>query len=142
MISNHYTDPSGKQLVQRVPVAGTWKNVRDYAGYDYLCARLNTTHDDGTPHAGDGSHDGDIGGGQFLNACVWFETMTGISCLDIDYIPEYKTSAVIGDELMSLLHVVKTENGYTLDPEFAALLRQAAHDAVAEAGYTVVERSK
>ena len=130
MMCNYYTDPSGNQLVKRVPVAGTWKNARDYANYDYLCCRLNTTHADGTPHAGDGSHDGDIGGGQFLNACVWFETMTGINCTEIDYIPEYKTSAVIGDELMSLLHVVKTENGYTLDPAFAATLRQAAHDAV------------
>ena len=137
LLSDYYNEPGGQMLLKPIPVAGTWANVRAN-GYDYLCARLNTTHEDGTPHAGDGSHDGDIGGGQFLNACVWIETLLGISCLDIDYIPEYKSSAVIGDDLMAKLHIVKTETGYTLDPEFAAMLRQAAHDAVAEYGYTVV----
>jgi hypothetical protein len=86
-------------------------------------------------HAGDGYHDGDIGGGQFLNACIWFETITGISCLDIDYIPEYKTSAVLSEELLGQVRVVKTESGYALDPELVALLKQCAHEAVVEYGY-------
>ena len=102
--------------------------------------RLNKTNAvTGVAHAGDGYHDGDIGGGQFLNACIWFECLTGISCLDVDYVPEYKTTAVLSDSLLEQVRVVKTEEGYTLDPEFVQLLKQCAHEAVAECGYTVVE---
>ena len=80
-----------------------------------LCARLGKRNE-GTfpyfpsnPDAGDGYHDGDIGGAQFLNACVWYETITGQSCLDNPYKPT-------------------KENGkYELSDEFAALLRNAAH---------------
>lgn len=80
-----------------------------------LCARKGKRNE-GTypyhlanPDAGDGYHEGDIGGGQFLNACVWYETITGQSCLDNPYKPTW-------------------ENGnYELSDEFAALLRNAAH---------------
>ena len=69
-----------------------------------LCARL--TKNNGT---GDKYHDGDIGGGQYLNACVWYETLTGKNCLDNSYKPT-------------------TENGkYELSDDFADLLRTAAH---------------
>ena len=80
-----------------------------------LCARLGKRNENtfpyfpGNPDAGDGYHDGDIGGAQFLNACVWYETITGQSCLDNPYKPTL-------------------ENGkYELSDEFAALLRDAAH---------------
>lgn len=135
LLRDYYNEPSGKMLIKTVPSAGAWQKVRD-AGYDFLMCRLNKTNPvTGVAHAGDGYHDGDIGGGQFLNACIWFETITGISCLDIDYIPEYKTSAVLSEELLGQVRVVKTENGYTLDPELVALLKQCAHEAVVEYGY-------
>ena len=80
-----------------------------------LCARKGKRNEDtypyhlGNPNAGDGYHEGDIGGGQFLNACVWYETITGQSCLDNPYKPTW-------------------ENGnYELSDEFASLLRNAAH---------------
>ena len=38
----------------------------------------------------DGYHDGDIGGGQYLNAAVWFETITGQSVVGNTYRPVYK----------------------------------------------------
>ena len=80
-----------------------------------LCARLGIRNENTFPYhtlnsdLGDGYHEGDIGGGQFLNACVWYETITGQSCLDNPYKPT-------------------KENGkYELSDEFAALLRNAAH---------------
>ena len=57
---------------------------------------------------GDGYHDGDIGGGQYLNACVWFETLTGKSCVGNAYRPA----------------------DYDLSEEKIAVLQQSAHEAV------------
>ncbi len=80
-----------------------------------LCARKGTRNENTFPYyegnadAGDGYHDGDIGGGQFLNASVWYETITGQSILENTYRPTL-------------------ENGkYELSEEFADLLRNAAH---------------
>ena len=56
----------------------------------------------------DTSHDGDIGGGQYLNACVWFEMLTGQSCIGNSYRPDYELSEAK-----------------------IAILQQAAHNAVA-----------
>ena len=80
-----------------------------------LCARLGVRNEKTfpyfvtNPNAGDGYHEGDIGGGQFLNACVWYETITGQSCLDNPYKP------------------AKDNGKYELSDEFADLLRNAAH---------------
>ena len=135
LIRDYYNVPAGETVIKTVAAAGAWQKVRDN-GYDFLMCRLNKTNPvTGVAHAGDGYHDGDIGGGQLLNALVWFETITGISCLDIDYIPEYKTSAVLSEELLGQVRVVKTENGYALDPELVVLLKQCAHEAVVEYGY-------
>ncbi len=84
-----------------------------------LCARLGVSNaktfvgaQNGEPNAGDGYHDGDIGGGQFLNACVWYETITGQSCLNNPYRPDL------------------TNGNYALSDEFDALLRNAAHSVM------------
>ena len=69
-----------------------------------LCARLAINNGEG-----DYLHDGDIGGGQYLNACVWFETLTGRSCIGNTFRPDYP-----------------------LSEELIAILQQAAHQAVAE----------
>ncbi|MBQ3075456.1 MAG: DUF4886 domain-containing protein [Clostridia bacterium] len=55
----------------------------------------------------DTSHDGDLGGGQYLNACVWFEMLTGQSCIGNTYRPDYE-----------------------LSEEKIAILQQAAHKTV------------
>ncbi len=55
------------------------------------------------------SHDGDIGGGQYLNACVWFEILTGKSCVGNTWRPDYE-----------------------LSEEKIAVLQNAAHKAVAQ----------
>lgn len=87
--------------VEEVPTGVAWNEVRD-DGYFGLCGRTST----GNSEYGDFYHDGDVGGGQFLNACVWYEVLTGKSCLELKYVPDYKMN-------------------YSADR-----LRQYAHDAV------------
>lgn len=91
--------------VRRVPTGDAWQIVRTEYGYDDLCARLGSNGG-----KGDNSHDGDIGGGQYLNACVWLETLTGKSCIGNTWRPNY----------------------YSLDEELIPKLQQAAHKAVEE----------
>jgi len=137
MICDYYNEGQEETVLQIVPTGRAWQNTRD-AGYDFLCCRLSKTNPvTGVAHAGDGYHDGDIGGGQYLNACVWFEIITGKSVVGNSYIPEYATTATLSDELLSQVRVEKTENGYALTSELVALLQQSAHDAVAAWGVTV-----
>ena len=81
-------------------------------GYDQLCARLGK----GENHEGDYYHAGDIGGGQYLTACVWFETITGLSCLGNPYRPVYTYNGT----------VYELNEGITYEQ-----LQEYAHQAVA-----------
>ena len=101
--------------IPRVPSGVAWELVRD-GGYDQLCARLGKADGD-NPHAGDYYHDGDIGGGQLLNAYVWFEMITGLSCEGNTYVPTYTYSGTTYGLL----------DGITIQQ-----LQAAAHQAVAE----------
>ena len=94
---------------QRINAGEAWQIVRQ-GGYDNLCARLAINNGEG-----DYYHDGDIGGGQYLNACVWLEILTGQSCVGNTYSPVY------------------THNGktYTLEADLIKTLQNAAHQAVA-----------
>lgn len=88
--------------VTRVPTGDAWQKVRHNPVIgEVLCERTNKN---------DHYHDGDVGGGQYLNACVWFETITGQSCLDNTWRPK----------------------NYNLDEKKIPLLQKAAHEAVAE----------
>lgn len=69
---------------------------------DNLTARLGVNND-----KGDQYHDGDIGGGQYLTACAWFEVLTGQSCIGNTWRPNY-----------------------TLSEEKIQLLQECAHKAV------------
>jgi hypothetical protein len=62
------------------------------------------------------SHDGDIGGGQYLNACVYFEVLTHKSVLNNTYVPSY-------------LHETAGIQ-FTFTKERIAALQNAAHQAV------------
>lgn len=88
--------------VGRVPGGDAWQIVRTKYGYDNMCARMGSNN-----NQGDYSHDGDIGGGQYLNACVWFETLTGQSCIGNTWRPKYQ-----------------------LSEDLIAMFQQAAHEAV------------
>ena len=65
---------------------------------------------------GDGTHDGDVGGGQLLNACVWYEVLTGKDCRENPYAPVYQWEG----------------NTYTLNETMVRMLKEAAHRAVTE----------
>ena len=82
-----------------------WALARQNPIVGNLCARMSINNGEG-----DYYHDGDIGGGQYLNACVWFETLTGQSCIGNTFRPDYE-----------------------LREELIAVLQQAAHEAVENA---------
>ncbi len=87
--------------LQRVPSGDAWQNARanPLIG-DTLCQKKNLN---------DKYHDGDVGGGQYLNACVWFEILTGQSPIGNTWRP----------------------TDYTLSEEKISALQNAAHSAVA-----------
>jgi hypothetical protein len=106
-----------------VPTGLAWTKARqknetaDLLPYGGLCARLGKNmFGDLREHSGDGTHDGDIGGGQYLNACVWYEIITGNDCRDVNYVPTYVHNGVT----------------YTVDGQLRSMLNEAAHEAVAE----------
>ncbi len=86
----------------RVPGSDAWQYARQDARVgDVLCNRGAKS---------DLYHDGEEGGGQYLNGCVWFETLTGKSCIGNTYRPDT----------------------YNLSEEKIAALQEAAHRAVEE----------
>jgi hypothetical protein len=88
-------------------------NLLPYGG---LCARIDINKfGDKRPHAGDGYHDGDIGGGQLLNAYMWYMTITGNTDLTASkYAPVYKFVTI----------------EYPLSAEFIDMLKTAAMNAM------------
>ncbi len=62
------------------------------------------------------SHDGDIGGGQYVNGCVWFEVITHRSVVGNSFRPEYKW-----EQQNKIL---------TLTEEQITKIQNAAHEAV------------
>lgn len=97
--------------LERVNTGYAWQLVRN-GGYDNLCDRLT---------GNDRYHDGDIGGGQYLNACVWFEILTGQSCIGNTFRPN---DCTYGEGA-----------AYTLSEDLIATLQNAAHEAVANRDY-------
>ena len=94
-----------------IPCGRAWDIARENPLCDRMCGRLAVNNGEG-----DYLHDGDIGGGQYLNACVWFETLTGQSCIGNTFRPVYKHG---GQE-------------FTLSEEMITVLQNAAHQAVEE----------
>lgn len=87
-----------KYDVPRVNTGEAWQIIRE-GGYDNLCARLAVGNG-----VGDYYHDGDIGGGQYLNACVWFEILTGQSCIGNTYRPNYALKESLIPTLQEAAH--------------------------------------
>jgi hypothetical protein len=108
----------------RVPSGEAWNIIRNN-GYDQLCARLGRDFY-GQVNGGDYYHDGDIGGGQYLNACVWFEILTGLDCRDTTYIPTYTYSGT----------------KYPMSETMAEMLQDAAHEAASVRWYNYPENAK
>jgi len=84
-----------KCLDGRIPSGEAWQLVRDgfggYDPYDDLCRRTGTAS-----NLGDYYHDGDLGGGQYLNALTWFFKLTNdmgynYTAADIKWAPDNTT---------------------------------------------------
>lgn len=123
-----------KGELERVPSGRAWQICRRKYGYDYLTCRLKSRNGEG-----DGTHDGDIGGGQYLNACVWYEVITGKSCVGNSFVPTYSGAVILSDELQSKLKVDVDGANFTLKQELIDILQKSAHEAVASTGLTVSE---
>ncbi len=83
-----------------VPSGDAWQLARKNAKVgDVLCE--NPAKNDGK---GDYYHDGDTGGGQYLNACVWFEVLTGKTCIGNSWRPDYALSEEKIIELQKCAH--------------------------------------
>lgn len=80
----------------RIPSGDAWQLARNHEKIDGL---LTMT---------DFNHDGEEGGGQYLNACVWYEVLTKNSCVGNTWRPTY-----------------------ALSEERIAVLQECAHEAVA-----------
>lgn len=90
-----------QNAVPYIPVSDAWQIARKHPAIgDVLC--------DKKAGNGDDLHDGDTGGGQYLNACVWFEIVTGQSCIGNTFRPTV----------------------YELSEEKVAALQASAHEAV------------
>ena len=90
--------------VKLMPTGDAWEIARKNALIGTtLCERSNVNGG-----LGDYYHDGDTGGGQYLNACVWYEVLMGKSCVGNTWRPSYE-----------------------LSEEKIAILQAAAHEAVA-----------
>lgn len=97
--------------LQIIPCGRAWDIAREDPLCDKMCGRLAVNNGEG-----DYLHDGDIGGGQYLNACVWFETLTGQSCIGNTFRPVYKQGSI----------------EHTLSEEMISVLQRSAHQAVEE----------
>ena len=87
--------------VERVPCGEAWELARkDERIGDVLTNRVNSKGENKT----DFHHDGNIGGGRYLNACVWFEILTGQSCIGNAYVPEYELSEEKRKALQEIAH--------------------------------------
>ena len=94
-VANHERNKAAAALIcqeydlQNIPTGDAWAIIRS-EGYDKLCGRIGK----GINHEGDYYHDGDVGGGQYLNAAVWFEVITGMSVIGNTYRPVYKYNGI------------------------------------------------
>ena len=78
----------------RVNTGEAWTEARKNELITNLCARLEVHNfPEGAQNSGDGFHDGDIGGGQMLNAYVWYMVLTGDTTVtDSKFRPRYPLS--------------------------------------------------
>ncbi len=114
-----------KYDLDRINTGEAWAIIRN-SGYDNLCARLGKKVDPAPMDSGDNYHDGDIGGGQYLNACVWYEYLFGLDVRENTFVPTYDRPGTSGVGTLN-----KNGTGeYKVLTDLAAL-REAAHAAFA-----------
>lgn len=80
-----------------VPTGNAWELARR-DGITGLCGSTWNGNPAKKPDYinGDYVHDGNIGGGNYLNACVWFEILFGKSCIGNSYLADYTLNSYAG----------------------------------------------
>ena len=119
MVADYITEELDKDkpydLIQ-VNTGAAWTEARrlnetlDLLPYGGLCARINISKFGNMAiHSGDGYHDGDLGGGQLLNAYVWYMTITGNTDLSASkYAPVYQYMTLEYPLSAELIDMLKT----------------------------------
>ena len=90
-----------------IPAGSAWQIARQTEEFgDKLGAMASTGTD-----WGDWNHDGDVGGGQYLNACIMFEVLTKKSCIGNTWRPVYslKYPEMTFEQLQQIAHQAVTE---------------------------------
>ena len=113
-----------------VPTGDAWEKVRDLPLFTTPLPEFTgvtrfalTSRIANGEFKDDYSHDGDVGGGQYLNACVWFEILSGRSCVGNTFRPKYQYKG----------------HDVSLTDEKTAILQNAAHEAVEEFKKSIAE---
>ena len=122
-----------KYDVERINTGDAWAIIRAN-GYDNLCARLGKKVDPAPMDSGDNYHDGDIGGGQYLNACVWYEYLFGLDARENTFVPTYDRPGTTAAGTLN-----KNGDGYYKLLIDQKLLQEAAHTAFTTGTYEVTE---
>ena len=91
---------SEKMGVPMIPSGSAWAIARAHELIgDHLCDGKNGAA------AGDYYHDGEGGGGQYLNACVWYEIITGNDVTKAKWKPvDYEMSDVKAKAIREVAH--------------------------------------
>jgi hypothetical protein len=114
-----------------IPTGDAWQYARQsHLVGDNLNRRIlepGFSVDKDTTGEGDYYHDGDIGGGRYLNACVWFEILFGQSCIGNTYRPQYPIEGLVN--LNQEYNKMNSSNNEA-NEEYVKILQEAAHKAV------------
>ena len=107
-----------------VPLSSAWQALRNNEDFlDLAAARSENLNLDKITLCtrningkidNDYDHDGDVGGGQYLNACIFYEMFTGKDCRENNFRPQYVLNSV----------------DYSLTEAEIVMLQEAAHNAV------------
>ena len=93
--------------VDVIPALEAWESVIADPTSPFYDAELGYTlramASTGTVY-GDWTHDGDVGGGQYLNACIVFEVITKRSCVGNTFVPDYSLRSGTWKDLQELAH--------------------------------------
>jgi len=93
--------------VDVIPALEAWENVIGDSTSPFYDEELGYTlramASTGTLY-GDWTHDGDVGGGQYLNACIVFEVLTARSCVGNTFVPDYTLRSGTWTQLQELAH--------------------------------------
>jgi hypothetical protein len=96
-------EQSEKNKADRIPCGDAWKILRNNPAIG------ESLHDKEGKPIGDYLHDGDVGGGQYLNACIFYEMLIKKSCVGHSWRPDYNLPEDRISLLQQTAHLVVSE---------------------------------